>query len=140
MVNYYGIGSYYLEEQEEHLNEFYNNNMICISSINPERLYYKGMFENIKKGDIVFLKSIKRRTPRKLIIRVVGRVTDEKIQENTFGYKRKVEWLTSLNKEGIIIHDLKADGGVQRNTRIFQEFNPNIIKEINNILKEYRKD
>lgn len=66
MIVYYGIGCNY--GNGEYSNEFYENDMICIASNNPERIYFIGMFDNIRNGDIAFIKTIKRTAPRILKI------------------------------------------------------------------------
>jgi hypothetical protein len=139
MQAHYGIGSYYTKENADYSKDFYDNNMVCISSSNPERLYFKGLFENIKKNDIVFLKSIKRKR-RRLIVRAIGEVLRDDIDNNDYGYKRDVKWLTPFNEDGLIEIKIIRDGGSQRTGRIFQEFNPNIIGEIEEIIKKYRRD
>jgi hypothetical protein len=112
--------------------------MVCIWC-DPEELYFKGIFENIKKHDIVFLKSLKRKR-RRLIIRTIGEVLEDKTDENEFGYKKEVKWLTPFNEDGLTEIKIIKDGGSQRTGRIFQEFNSNMIKEIDKIIKKYGKD
>ena len=96
------------------------------------------MFDEIKKNDIVVLKT-KNRRKNTLIIRAIGIVKDSERSENELGYCKKVRWLDD-DPEGIKTIQLYGDGGVQRNTRIYREYNPDIIKQIDELVKKYKKD
>jgi len=137
MTEYYGIGCTYDEDVSE---EFFQGNMICISSRTSGRLYFKGMFDNVKSKDIVFLKSVKRGKDRFLRIKAIG-IVDNNDQEfeSDYGHSKKVEWLHYI-PDGIVDIPLIKDGGVQRNTRIYREYNPEIIAQIDGLVERYKKD
>ena len=136
MTSYYGIGCMYSDDNELS-KDFYSNNTISIGSHNPNRLYFKGLFENIKKDDIVFLKTKKRGFLR---IKAVGFVDkNDEMFESEKGYSKRVNWL-HFNSGGIIDIPLIRDGGNQRISRLYQEFNPNIIEQIDKLIEKYKKN
>lgn len=137
-VGYFGIGSYYTGDAKDYMQVFFDNNMVCISSSDPNEIYFKGIFEHIKKQDIVFLKGIKKEN-RRMLIRAIGVILEDKTGENDYGYKKDVNWLTPLDEEGLIEIKIIKDGGSQRIGRIFQEFNQNIIDEIDRLIIKYGK-
>ena len=134
----YGIGYNYKIEGD--LSEqFLDKGIVCISSRTKTRLYFLGMFRAIEKGDIVIMKSFTIQN-QILTIKAIGIVDniDENSKEGDLGYCIKVNWL-SHNSNGIKDISIDRDGG-PRNRRIYREYNPEIIKQIDELVEKYKKD
>ena len=141
MTAYYGLGCTYRDDGDVSEN-FFKTNRVCISSSNRNRVYFEGMFNDIKANDIVFLKSIIRGKKRFLRIKAIGIIDkdDNTFESDDYGHTKKVIWYPPYNPDGIDDDILLIpDGGVQRNTRIYREYNPKIIEQIDDLIKKYKK-
>jgi hypothetical protein len=73
-----------------------------------------------------------------LIIKAVGTVNNKNIDKDNIdglGLCIKVNWHSPYNENGIKEIQLTGDGGIQRNTTIYREYNSEIIQQINELIE-----
>ena len=142
MVLYYGVGSWWKSRKKNFEKEFIKEGKACInarldkkSKIQIEnRKIFREIFWSIEKEDKIYLKKTERKTGD-VIIKAVGIVTytkDNKVYTKN-GFCIKVDW-KNVNFDGL--KDFNKDDGIKRNTRVFHETNPDIIKKIDELLKK----
>lgn len=125
-MSVYGIGSYYEEDLSK---EFYKEGIIAIGWEQDEKKYYHGAFKTIENGDIILMKTVSR-NKQKIIVRGIGIVKDNETNEHEkYGSCIKVEWL-DYDQDGLMENELSGDGGIQRGTTIYKEFNKDYINEV----------
>lgn len=127
----WGMGSMFggTEEQKD---SFINENFVCVGWKESDKPDIYKKLEEIKIGDIIYIKSlpIKSRTMK---IKAVGIVTDKLKRENNHsGYEEVaneigVKWLNSNIDKTIEITDDKIN---ERKTTLFLEENTEYIKSI----------
>lgn len=87
------------------------------------------MFDSIKSGDIVYIKSFTPKT-KELHIKAVGLVKDTtKKHYDSLGTGVKAIWKENFQPFSITIDDKMYKNNVFNNT-LFEEFNTNIIEQI----------
>lgn len=141
MVSYYAIGSWYIRTRGNVSNDFIRNSCACISSHTiphtRRRRGFQETFLGIKKEDNIYLKSflIKKQVLR---IKATGKVicTKNNQKETDLGYCIEVEWDKYVPNG---LRDISINDGVPRNIRIYREYNPDIIKIIDELIEKYRK-
>jgi hypothetical protein len=129
----YGIGCDY--EVSNELKTFLDNNIACMGHDREDCPYYEGLFREIKKGDIVFLKSMLFGS-HTLNIKAIGHVEDPNPEEKSEGFGIDVVW--DVRSQGLITSiETTNDGGYHaRRGTIFREFNPEVEKKILDILRK----
>ncbi len=126
----YGIG-YKYKGRKDVSKPFLDNSVACMNHEPKDFPYFVGLFNEIRDRDIVFLKTAPMRE-KKLKIRAIGRAnnpTPEK--KDNIGYGIDVDWVKDYQNSKKEI-SISSDGGWhQRCMAIYKEYNPKIIKQIN---------
>lgn len=140
MILYYGIGSWWNSRQKDYSKEFINEKKAFISaSLNKlteqkikNRERFREIFWSIKEEDKIYLKSFDRNT-RSVKIKAVGTVicTKDSRKETDKGFCISVKW-KKVDFNGLT--EFQIEDGIRRNTRIYQETNPEVIQIINDLL------
>jgi len=128
----YGIGADY--DGKYVGDEFYNSGVACIGWGLETKPYLYGIIREISIGDVVIIKSFFQRAGKQVLrIKGIGIVTDNKLTDlQNLGQCIEVRWLkydANFLKE-IEYANEEFDGGVQRRTTIYKEYNPDICKAI----------
>lgn len=132
----YGIGCDY--DGKDVGNDFYKKGIACIGWAPEDKPYLYGIMKEIDIGDIVIIKSFfQRRGKQVLRIKAVGIVTDNTIKKvKDLGHCLEVKWL-QYKPDGIKEFEFtkeEFDAGVQRRTTIYKEYNPELCKQIVQLL------
>jgi hypothetical protein len=133
----YGIGCDY--DGNYVGDQFYQKKVACIGwPLKDNKDYLFGLMDEIKIGDIVVLKSFFQRKGKQVIrIKAIGIVSNNnRVRVKNLGYGVKVQWL-KYNDENLHEFEFdndKFDGGVQRRTTIYREYNSEICKRIIRLL------
>ena len=132
----YGIGYKYKDNREDVSNQFLNRNIACMGHNPDEYLYYTNLYKEINDEDIIFLKTAPWKE-QKLRIRAIGIATNpQPEQKGTIGYGIDVNWIKNF-ENNIKECNNPSDGGWHpRGGSIYKEYNPQIIKFINDLLQE----
>lgn len=127
----YGMGSLFGGTNEQ-LSNFINEGFVCIGWKNTDKPELYEVLNNIKIGDIIYIKALFVRS-KTMKIKAVGIATSEVKRENTHhGYEDceneiSIKWLnTDINK---IINVEDSDLN-KRKGSLFIETNPEYIKNI----------
>lgn len=130
----WGIGSCF-EERKEQLDNFINGEFVCLGWRREEKPEYFKMLEEIKLGDIIYVKSYFIPT-EPMTVKAICVVTETLRNSNSHnGYEQcdneiGVKWLsTNLNKKIPIDSMFK-----ERKSSIFKESNSAIIRDILSLL------
>jgi len=130
----YGIGCNY--SGEDLFEYFLNEGVACMGHRPKEYSYFTGLFKEIKDGDIIFLKSLDMRK-KELKIKAIGYAKDPKFEDKgeELGHGINVRWI-KYNTSGLAKINVTSDGGWQpRGTTIFKEYNEDIIRQIQDLVK-----
>ena len=128
----YGIGCMY--DDEDVCPKFHKKGIACIGWSPEDKPYLYGILREISIGDIIILKSFFPRGGQQVLrIKAVGIVINDNVEViKDLGHCLKVKWI-SYDADGIKEHEFpsgKSDAGVQRGTTIYKEYNPEICKQI----------
>lgn len=143
MTKYYGIGTWYKKKPHQQFYNFIKGEKACIrASLNKKtqheinnRQRFRGIFNTIEEGNIIYLKSFIIRGS-KLRIRAIGKVPKnykDKINDGILCVK--IEYHKNHDFDGIT-EDLSINDGIKRNERIYQETNSEVIKLIDKLLQK----
>lgn len=127
----YGMGSLFGGTNEQ-LSNFINEGFVCIGWKNTDKPELYEVLNNIKIGDIIYIKSLYHAS-KAMKVKAVGIVTSELKRQNTHqGYENceneiGVKWLNSSIDKYIIIDDDRLQ---ERKGSLFAETNKDYIKEI----------
>lgn len=143
MAKYYGIGTWWKKEKKHRYNEFIKDKKACIrTSLDKptkreieNRKKFRRIFLEISIDDIIFLKGfgINNQIFR---IRAVGTVKSNPRNSMNVDYIHciDVDYHPNHDFDGLKDFDIFNDG-IKRNTRVYQEKNPEVIRFINSILQ-----
>jgi len=128
----YGIGCDY--DGKDVGNDFYTKGVACIGWAPEDKPYLYGIMKEIDIGDIIIIKSFFQRGGKQVLrIKAVGIVTDNLIKRvKNLGHCLEVKWLR-YEADGITELEFtkeEFDAGVQRQTTIYKEYNPDVCKRI----------
>jgi len=139
MTKYYGVGTWWNKDKEQHYKEFIDGKKACISTIldkptkreNENRKKFREIFLSIHKKNIIYLK-VYDILNQKFRIRAVGTVKANP-QNNNLDciYCVGINYHSNHNFDGL----KDFNDGVKRNTRIYQETNIEVIRFIDSILQ-----
>lgn len=126
----WGIGAYYSNsEPADKTKDFIENNCACIGWNKDDAPSLHFMFDSIKAGDIIYIKSFTPKT-KELHIKAVGLVNDTtKKHYDSLGTGVRVIWKENFQPFSISVDDKMYKNNVFNNT-LFEEFNTNIIEKI----------
>lgn len=123
----FGIGAAYGGHNDK-TEKFINNNCACIGWAEDEAPSLHKMLSKIKISDFIYIKSMSIAS-KKLIVKAVGIVVDDKIEEKIdLGKGITVEWLWE-GKEEIDISTEMYKNNVFNNT-LYEEYLPDIQRRI----------
>ncbi len=139
----YGFGHIWEHGDDERFKEFIENDQACIfASLDKDtpskianRQRHRDIIKRIKEGDIVYLKKFSI-PDQNFKIQAVGIVFKEWYKDEDLfcvGVKYNEK---NYNINGIV-DDIPVTDGVQRNQRIYEETNPDIIHLIEKLLKDF---
>lgn len=128
----WGIGAYYSNSEPADKTEaFIDNKCACIGWNKNDAPSLHFMFDSIKSGDIVYIKSFTPKT-KELHIKAIGIVNDTtKNHYNNLGTGVRVIWKENFQPFSITVDDKMYKNNVFNNT-LFEEFNTSIIEKIIN--------
>ena len=132
----WGIGAYYKgSSAADKTAEFLKDGCVYIGWDETEASALYRMFDSIKLGDIIYIKSFVPKT-KQLHIKAIGIVTNtEKEKSNSLGTGISVRW-----KQGFIPITLTVTPQIYRNNvfnnTLFEEFNEEIIRSIVDVLEK----
>lgn len=144
MTNYYGIGTWWTGDNKHYYNEFIKDKNACISTDLDKptkreienRREFRRIFLSIKKDDIIYLKGfgINNQIFR---IRAIGTVLSKPRPSENADYIHcvDVKYHPNHDFDGLKDFDIFNDG-IKRNTRVYQETNPEVIRFIDSILEK----
>jgi hypothetical protein len=132
----YGLGCMYGDENV--CSDFIKKDLACIGWEPAEKPYIYGIIRDINIGDILVLKSFFQRKGNQVLrIKAFGFVLNNIIEEDIkLGHCLKVKWI-SYKPEGIEDFEFpneEFDGGVQRRSTIYREYNLEVCKKIINLI------
>ena len=143
MAKYYGIGTWWKEKPHQQFYNFIKEQKACIhASLDKptkreieNRKKFRRIFLGIGIDDIIFLKGfgINNQIFR---MRAVGIVKSNPRNSTNVDYIHcvDVDYHPNYNFDGLKDFDIFNDG-VKRNTRVYQETNPEVIRFIDSILQ-----
>ena len=125
----WGIGAYYKgSEKADKTDDFLLKEKAYLGWSETEAPALHRMFDSIKAGDIIYIKSFALST-RKMIIKAVGLVTDTKKELDSLGIGICVKWKEDFSEITVEVSEDIYRNNVFNNT-LYEEYNPKIIKEI----------
>lgn len=132
----YGIGCKYGDEDV--CSDFIKKKLACVGWGPDEKPFFHGILKDIDIGDIILLKSFFQRHGNQVLrIKGIGIIINNKIQEiEDLGHCLDVKWV-SYEVDGLIDLEFpneEYDGGVQRRSTIYKEYNDDICKKIITLL------
>lgn len=138
-MNFYGVGvklGGHTPESEDILQECIDNNVWYMGFRAGEKPEFEKLISQVKKGDIIFAKSLHQAWKDEMRIKAIGFVTDEPLPD---GYKEyssiSVRWFKkfepSINFEYLGMNFIE---GINRRNTIFQEENTKIISEVKKLM------
>lgn len=126
-LRYWGIGAMY--DNVSVVNDFLDRGIACVGWDNKTAgTLHSILKDHIKVGDVIFIKSYSLSTG--LRIKAVGIVNDNQYIDRGFGFGVGVTWKWDGIEE---IGKVKDKYNV-RSITLFEEFNPEIIKQIDDLL------
>lgn len=130
----YGIGAKY-ERSIDKMNDFLINNCACIGWEESKAPATHKILKSMKIGDIVYIKSMDI-SKKKLNVRAIGIVFDDKVKKYSLGNGVQVKWIKSSHQTPLLKLDLTSEmykNNVFNNT-LYEEFNPAVqIKVLNEL-------
>ncbi len=131
-VSVWGFG-FHFSKIKSKLADFFNNNFICVGYSKDDAPEFIEMMKEIKKGDIVYLKSWQIKGSV-LHIKAIGVVTNTFSDTNIYGGDNKIEvdWKVTNIDETVVANTKYR----QRVTSIYKEYNTEISAIIKNLLAE----
>ena len=133
---FYGFGCKY--DNKDVCDDFFKKKLACVGWDPDEKPFFYGILKEIDVGDIIFLKSFFQRHGNQVLrIKSIGIVINNNIKEiEDLGHCIKVKWV-SYKADGLTEIEFpneEFDGGVQRRSTIYKEYNADICKKIINLL------
>ena len=125
----WGIGAYYSgSDPSDKSEEYINSGKAFIGWNKSDAPALHKMFDSIKSGDIIYIKSF---TPRKkqLFVKAVGIITNTEKINNYLGVGISVKWKNDFVPYKINITSDVLRNNVYNNT-LYEEFNESIIDEL----------
>lgn len=123
----WGIGAYYKDTNPRNKeNDFIRNGYAYIGWGKNEAPSVHKMFDSVKVGDIIYIKSFVPRT-KSLKIKAIGIVTDNEKQVSTLGTGIQVKWKSSFNPITVVLAPEEYKNNVFNNT-LYEEFDKGIIE------------
>ncbi|AHV97073.1 hypothetical protein [Paenibacillus sabinae] len=117
----YGIGAMYGRTQDKK-DEFIQNNCACIGYDPADAPALHKMLNKLKTGDFIYIKSIAGQSEKSLVIKAVGIVTDDHIENrNGLGLGVTMKWLWE-GEERVILTEQMYKNNVFNNT-LYEEYN-----------------
>lgn len=122
----YGIGAKY--SGRDVFDSFIDNECAGIGWSAKKNISGHAMIKSMKAGDIVYIKKCNVGSP--ITVRVIGVIKDyeSKTIDGVAKIARNVKWL--YHEEFLIENPKREDKNNVRSNSVYEEFNPNIIKEI----------
>ena len=126
----WGIGAYYKgSSPADKTDEFLNDKRAYIGWNEPDAPALYRMFDSIKAGDLIYIKSFAPKT-KQLQIKAVGIVKDTKKEaSDSLGTGISVRWKQCFTPITVDVTPQIYRNNVFNNT-LYEEFNDNIIKEV----------
>jgi len=132
----YGNGYKYFSGRVDVSNQFLSRNVACMRYDSEEYIYYSKLYGEINDGDIIFLKTAPYRE-QKLRIRAIGTANNPlPEQKGTIGFGIDVNWVKDFENNMNECNNPSDGGWHPRVGSIYKEYNPRIIKFINDLLQE----
>ncbi len=121
----YGVGAFYHKDVSD---DFIKNNLVGVGWDSNDAPELQDYFRSLKVGDVIYIKSAFG--GRDITVKAIGLISDNIIILNNglVSTGRNVKWLTI---EKFIIPRPKEKNNVRSNT-VYEEFHPDVLKEIIN--------
>lgn len=126
----WGIGAYYKgSSPADKTDEFLNDKRAYIGWNEPDAPALYRMFDSIKAGDLIYIKSFAPKT-KQLQIKAVGIVKDTKKKTSaSLGTGIEVCWNLDFSSDTVNVTSQIYRNNVFNNT-LYEEFNDNIIQKV----------
>lgn len=126
----WGIGAYYKNSSPaDKTDEFLNDKRAYIGWNEPDAPALYRMFDSIKAGDLIYIKSFAPKT-KQLLIKAVGIVKDTKKEaSDSLGTGIEVCWNLDFSSDTVNVTSQIYRNNVFNNT-LYEEFNDNIIQKV----------
>ncbi len=130
----WGIGAYNKDKRESRVKEFINNGCACIGWTRKQAPTLYRVFDSIKNGDIIYIKSYYIKEKR-VSIKAIGKVIEKDETKPDKDQEIKVNWICKHPIEPEWLNSQEIRYNVYLNT-LYQEYNSRILEKIGNAIGE----
>lgn len=139
-MKFYGVGvklGGHTSKSKDILDECIKNDVWYMGFDEGEKENYEELIANIHKGDVIYAKSLHQTWKEEMRIKAIGIVTDAPLPN---GYNSvsslSVLWIRKFEPNiNLKCLEMSFIEGINRRNTIFQETDPQIIKEVLRLIK-----